>query len=185
MKISSLRSISVLPFLAFTFSLGVGCSGSSAGQKGGVVGFSTGDPKPDALPSDGLAPNAPTISSATAASATIQPGHPLHVTISFSDPQNDVAHLNFGIVGETGHYELALPAANSVTVDLYPGNPVPGSYILAVSLTDATGNTSTAATGRWNRSTPSLRAGPEPAVVFSASSASRILERPSPSGPSG
>jgi uncharacterized delta-60 repeat protein len=146
MKISSLRSISVLPFLAFTFSLGVGCSGSSAGQKGGVVGFSTGDPKPDALPSDGLAPNAPTISSATAASATIQPGHPLSVTISFSDPQNDVAHLNFGIVGETGHYELALPAANSVTVDLYPGNPVPGSYILAVSLTDATGNTSTAAT---------------------------------------
>jgi uncharacterized delta-60 repeat protein len=146
MKISSLRSISVLPFLAFTFSLGVGCSGSSAGQKGGVVGFSTGDPKPGALPSDGLAANAPTISSATAASATIQPGHPLRVTISFSDPQNDVAHLNFGIVGETGHYELALPAANSVTVDLYPGNPVPGSYILAVSLTDATGNTSIAAT---------------------------------------
>jgi uncharacterized delta-60 repeat protein len=147
MKISSLRSISVLPFLAFTFSLGVGCSGSSDdGQKGGVVGFSTGDPKSDPLPSDGLAPNAPTILSATAASAAIMPGRPLLVTISFSDPQNDVARLNFGIVGETGHYELALPAATSVTVDLYPSNPIPGNYLLAVSLTDSAGDTSTAAT---------------------------------------
>ena len=128
-------------------SIGAGCgSSNSDGQKGGVVGFSTGDPKSDALPSNGLSPDAPTILSATAASSTIQPGHPLLVTISFSDPQNDVARLNFGIVGETGHYELALPVANSVTVDLYPKNSVPGNYILAVSLTDAAGNTSTAAT---------------------------------------
>jgi len=147
MKILSSHRIWVASLLAFTLSVAGGCgSSNSDGQKGGVVGFSTGDPKSDALPSNGLSPDAPTILSATAGSSTIQPGRPLLVTISFSDPQNDVARLNFGIVGETGHYELALPAANSVTVDLYPKNSVPGNYILAVSLTDATGNTSMAAT---------------------------------------
>jgi uncharacterized delta-60 repeat protein len=148
MKILSSHRIWVASLLAFTLSVGVGCgSSNSDGQKGGVVGFSTGDPKSDALPSNGLSPDAPTILSATAASSTIQPGDALHITISFSDPQNDVARVNFGILGESGHYELAVPAgAISVTLDLYPKNSLPGNYILAVSLTDAAGNTSTAAT---------------------------------------
>lgn len=146
MKISFAHRNWIFPLFAFT--LGVGCgSGNSDGQKGGVVGFSTGAPKPGALPTDGLSPSAPTIGSITATSSALKPGAALQIAISFDDPQSDVARVNFGILGESGHYELAVPAgAISVTLDLYPKNSVPGNYILAVSLTDSAGNTSTAAT---------------------------------------
>jgi uncharacterized delta-60 repeat protein len=148
MTIFAAHRTRALCFLVFTLSLGSGCgSSNSDGKKGGVVGFSTGEAKPGALPTGAPSASAPTIVSAVAANPTVKPGDPLTITIAFSDPQADVARVNFGISGETGHFELAVPAgASGVTLELFPKNPVPGVYVLVVSLTDTAGNTSAAAT---------------------------------------
>jgi hypothetical protein len=95
---------------------------------------------------------APKISSLTAASTTIGSGEPLQVTVTYTDAQGDVSSVNFGIVGEPNHATLSLAGitngatSGSVSLALFPRNYVPGTHVLAVSLTDLGGNTSAVAT---------------------------------------
>jgi hypothetical protein len=95
---------------------------------------------------------APKVTSITAASTTIQSGEPLKVTITYADAQGDVASVNFGIVGESNHATLSLvgitdgSVSGTVTLALFPRNYVPGTHVLALSLTDQAGNTSASVT---------------------------------------
>ena len=137
--------------LCLTGALVLGCGGGSSSSSGGVVGFATGTETAGPVPVDGTSAAAPVVTALTAASTSISKGQPLRVNLNFSDPQGDVAVINFGIAGEDTHSVLSADMVGSntsgtVTLDLYPANYVAGVHVLMVSLTDKAGHVSASAT---------------------------------------
>ena len=143
--------------LCLTGALVLGCGGGSSSSSGGVVGFATGTETAGPVPVDGTSAAAPVVTALTAASTSISKGQPLRVNLNFSDPQGDVAVINFGIAGEDTHSVLSADMVGSntsgtVTLDLYPANYVAGVHVLMVSLTDKAGHVSASATLAWKAS---------------------------------
>jgi hypothetical protein len=125
--------------------------GSGTPNAGGLVGFATGDPQVGTVPSDGSSAAAPKVTAVQISNNPAKNGDSLHVSVTFSDPQGDVAKVNVGLAGQTTYSSIPTTAIGNQTsgtlfLELKPSTNSPGTYTLVVSITDAAGNTSVAAT---------------------------------------
>jgi len=132
--------------------LSLSCGGGDGDSKGGgLVGFSTGTPQAGPVPSDGTSPAAPVVGGVVVTNAPVRNGDPLHVSVSFTDPQGDIATVNVGIAGQATHSAISVASVGAQTsgnlfLDLKPASNDPGTYTLVVSITDVAGHASAAVT---------------------------------------
>ncbi|MBN2573160.1 MAG: hypothetical protein JXP73_01220 [Deltaproteobacteria bacterium] len=130
--------------------LSISCGGGDGdAEGGGLVGFSTGTPQSGPVPSDGTSAAAPAVTGVVVTNNPAKNGDPLHVNVSFSDSQGDVATVNVGIAGQASHSVIAvagigLQTSGTLFIDLKPASNSSGTYTLVVSITDAAGHSSVA-----------------------------------------
>lgn len=138
-----------LSFILFG-ALSISCGGGGEDEKGGgLVGFSTGTPQASPVPSDGTSVDAPKVTGVIVTNNPATNGEPLHVTVSFSDPQGDIAAVHVGIAGQSSHSVIAVTGigvqtSGSLFIDLKPASKASGTYTLVVSITDGAGHSSVA-----------------------------------------
>jgi len=149
MRTNSCAVLALSLFVAFSVSCGGG--GGSRPKEGGLVGFSTGASQPGPVPSDGTSPDSPVVAGVVATNAQVKKGDALHINVSFTDPQGDLATVNVGIAGESTHSKISVATVGTQTsgtlfIDLQPSSYSPGTYVLVVSITDLGGHTSLATT---------------------------------------
>jgi hypothetical protein len=132
--------------LSTTYAMSCGGGGGKP-DEGGLVGFATGKSQPGPVPSDGTSPDAPVVAGVVATNPLVKYGDPLHINVTFADPQGDVATVNVGIFGQPTHATISVAKVGMQTdgilfIDLQPATNSPGTYVLVVSMTDLAGHTS-------------------------------------------